>query len=211
MPKGNGPKKPYTADIRMVSATICRHRSVEQMADKRGFFCRNRGLFNNNTGPSHTNNKLQEIYFEAAKHRWAVQKMRKEPETIQHITAACEQMAPTEYVKRHDGLAKVIHQKLAEAADLNEDKSPYYKYTPASVLENDNSKLRWNRSIITDKTIHFNRPDITFMNKKTKNAFLIDIAVLNTHNLAKTITDKQNKYQLANEICGSKMHFKWSR
>jgi hypothetical protein len=40
------------------------------------------------------------------------------------------------------------------------------------------------------------------MNKKTKNTFLIDIVVPNTHNLAKTITDKQNKYQeLANEIC----------
>jgi len=40
------------------------------------------------------------------------------------------------------------------------------------------------------------------MNKKTKNTFVIDIAVSNTHNLAKTITDKQNKYQeLANEIC----------
>jgi hypothetical protein len=39
------------------------------------------------------------------------------------------------------------------------------------------------------------------MNKKTKNTFLKDIAVLNTHNLAKTTTDKQNKYQeLANEI-----------
>ena len=39
------------------------------------------------------------------------------------------------------------------------------------------------------------------MNKKTKNAFLIDTAVPNTHNLAKTVTDKQNKYQeLANEI-----------
>jgi len=38
--------------------------------------------------------------------------------------------------------------------------------------------------------------------KKTKNTFLIDIAVPNTHNLAKTINDKQNKYQeLANEIC----------
>jgi len=56
--------------------------------------------------------------------------------------------------------------------------------------------------ILTDKTILFNRPDITFMNKKTKNTFLIDIAVPNTHNLAKTITDKQNKYhELANEIC----------
>jgi len=48
------------------------------------------------------------------------------------------------------------------------------------------------------------------MNKKTKNTFLIDIAVPNTHNLVKTITDKQNKYQeLANAyvLCGSKMQF----
>ena len=122
--------------------------------------------------------------------------------TIRHITAACEQLAPTECVKRHDGLAKVIHKKLAEAAELTEDKSPYYKYTPASVLENDNFKLYWNRSILTDKTILFNRPDITFMEKKMKNTSLINIAVPNTHNLAKTITGKQNKYEeLANEIC----------
>jgi hypothetical protein len=40
------------------------------------------------------------------------------------------------------------------------------------------------------------------MNKKTKNTFLIATAVPNTHNLTKTIADKQNKYQeLANEIC----------
>ena len=77
----------------------------------------------------------------------------KESETIQHITAACEQLAPTEYVKRHDEVAKVIHQKLAEAAELAEDKSPYHKYTPANVLENDNFKLYWNRSTIADKTI----------------------------------------------------------
>jgi len=96
------------------------------------------------------------------------------------------------YVKRHDGLAKIIHQKLAEAVELIEDKSPYYKYTPASVLENENFKLYWNRSILTDKTIPLNRPDTTLMNKKTKNIFLIDIAVPNTHNLAKTITNKQN-------------------
>ena len=103
--------------------------------------------------------------------------------------------------KRHDRLAKVIHQKLPEAADLIEDKSPYYKYTPASVLESDNFKLYWNRSILTDKTILFKRRDITFMNKKTKNTFLTNIAVPNTQNLAKTITDKQNNYkELANEI-----------
>jgi len=92
---------------------------------------------------------------------------------------------------------------------LIDDKSPYYKYTPVNVMENENFKLCWNGSILTDKTIPFYRLDTTFMNKKTRKTFLIDIAVPNTHNLAKIITDKQNKYQeLANEIpyvlCGSK-------
>ena len=84
-----------------------------------------------------------------------------------------------------------------------EDKSPYYKYTPVSVLENENFKLYWNHSTLTNKIIPFKQPNITFMNKKTKNnTILIDIAVPNTHNLSKTITDKQNKYQvLANEVC----------
>jgi len=78
---------------------------------------------------------------------------------------------------------------------LIDDKSPYYKYTPANVLENENFKLYWNRNILTDKTIPFNRHDITFMDKKTKKTILID-------NLAKIITDKQNKFQeLANAIC----------
>ena len=91
---------------------------------------------------------------------------------------------------------------MAEEADWIVDNSPYYNYTPANVLENDNFKLYWNCSILTDKTIPFNRNDITFMNKKTKNTFLKDIAVPNTHNLAKTISDEQNIYQeLANEIC----------
>jgi hypothetical protein len=39
------------------------------------------------------------------------------------------------------------------------------------------------------------------MNKETKNTFLIDMAVPNTHNPAKTTADKQNKYQqLVHEI-----------
>jgi hypothetical protein len=45
---------------------------------------------------------------------------------------------------------------------------PYCKYTPANVLKNENFKLYRNRSILTDKTIPFNRPGTTFMNKKTK-------------------------------------------
>ena len=49
---------------------------------------------------------------------------------------------------------------------------------------------------------HFNASLYSAHQKKKKNSFLIYIAVPNTHNLSKTITDKQNKYQgLTNEIC----------
>jgi len=51
-------------------------------------------------------------------------------------------------------------------------------------------------SILTDKTIHFNRPDTTVMNNKTKNTFLIDIAVPNTHNIAKTIKDNKKSTRI---------------
>jgi ribosomal protein L37E len=92
--------------------------------------------------------QLQEIYFANKKCIFMqpdtdelCRRCGKESETIQHITAACEQLAPTECVKRHDGLAKIIHQQLAEAAELIDDKSPCYKYTPANVSENENFKL----------------------------------------------------------------------
>jgi hypothetical protein len=169
------------------------------MADKRGFVRRNRGLFNSNTGPSHIKRNYKKYILKQPNIDVLCRRCGEESETIQHITAACEQLAPTEFVKRHDGVAKVIHQKLAEVAEWIEDKSPYYKYTPAKVLENDNFRLYWNRSTITDKTISSNRPDITFMNRKTKNTFLIDIAVPNTHNLAKTTIDKYQ--ELVKEIC----------
>jgi ribosomal protein L37E len=128
----------------------------------------------------------------------------KESEKIQHITAACEQLAPTEYLKIHNGLAKIMHQKLAEAAELIEERTLYYKYTPASVLEKDNFKLYWNRSILTDKTVPFNRPDITFMNKKTNNTFLIDIAVPNN----KPINTNTKNWRMKYVLCGSKTHLK---
>jgi len=99
------------------------------MADKHGFVRRNRGLFNSNTCPSHTKRNYKKYILKQPDTNELCRRRGKESETIQHITAACEQLAPTECVKRHDGLAKIIHQKLTETAVLIEDKSPYCKYT----------------------------------------------------------------------------------
>ena len=52
----------------------------------------------------------------------------------------------------------------------------------------------WNRTLLTDKTVKHNRPDIVLVNVKDKTAFLIDVAVPNSHNTGSTIARKITSY-----------------
>ena len=104
------------------------------MADKCGLVCRKGGFLKVIQNQVIPTKNYEKYILEQPNINELCRRCGKKSETIQHITAVCEQLTPTECVKRHDGLAKVIHQKLAEAADLIVDKSPYFKYTPASVL-----------------------------------------------------------------------------
>ena len=68
-------------------------------------------------------------------------------------------------------------------------------------MENQTHKIYFDRAILTDRTIHYNRPDITVVDKINHSAMLIDIAVPNTHNIQNTIAEKFTKYtDLKNEI-----------
>jgi hypothetical protein len=66
--------------------------------------------------------------------------------------------------------------------------------TPESCLENDSYKLYFDRTILTDIHIKHNRPDIIILNKQQKQAYLLDIAVPNSHNITQTYNTKINKY-----------------
>lgn len=123
-------------------------------------------------------------------------------ETIQHITGACKSIAQTDYKHRHDQVAYIIHQKLVIKYNLTSSHPlPYYKYTPESVIENESYKLYFDRAILTDKTVPYNRPDITLVDKLNNTATIIDIAIPNSHNLHNTFTEKLVKYQdLKDEI-----------
>jgi hypothetical protein len=65
-------------------------------------------------------------------------------------------------------------------------------YKPESCLENDNYKLYFDRTVLTD--IQHNRLDIIILNKQQKQAYLLDIAVPNSHNITQTYNTKINKY-----------------
>ncbi|KAI5731918.1 hypothetical protein M8J77_018419 [Diaphorina citri] len=55
--------------------------------------------------------------------------------------------------------------------------------------------------ISTNRTVNHNRPDIVWRDKVQKTAYLIDVAVPNTHNLEHTINEKRRKHQeLSDEV-----------
>jgi hypothetical protein len=103
-------------------------------------------------------------------------------------------LAQSEYKKRHDIFAKIIHMNLAVKFNLLKNTQPHYSYKPESCLENDNYKLYFDRTVLTDIHIKHNRPDIIVLNKQQKQAYLLDVAVPNSHNITQTCNTKINKY-----------------
>jgi hypothetical protein len=73
---------------------------------------------------------------------------------------------------------------------------PVFIIKPESCLENDNYKLYFDRTVLTDIHIQHNRPDIIILNKQQKQAYLLDIAVRNSHNITQPYeyNTKINKY-----------------
>jgi hypothetical protein len=70
-------------------------------------------------------------------------------ETIERIISSCTVLAQSEYKKRHDIFAKIIHMNLAVKFNVLIDTQPHYSYKPESCLENDNYKLYFDRKVLT--------------------------------------------------------------
>ncbi|CAH2234313.1 jg7452 [Pararge aegeria aegeria] len=60
-------------------------------------------------------------------------------------------------------------------------------YTPVPVLERDGVRLYWVRSIITDRKVLANKPDIVIMDRAQSRVFLVDITI---PNLVRAETEK---------------------
>jgi hypothetical protein len=92
-------------------------------------------------------------------------------ETIEHITTGRPNLSNTEYLHRHNLTAVIVPQQLAKYYNLITEIVQYYEYKPKRVLENSDTKLYWDREIITDQTINCNRPDIVLIKQTIKQPF----------------------------------------
>lgn len=115
-------------------------------------------------------------------------------ETVQHLSAGCSLLAGTQYLSRHDNMGKVIHQLLCLNRQLIHQFTPHHLYAPASILEDDHTKIYWDIPVTTDVSVEHNRPDMVVWYKREKTATIIDFAVPQDYNMMKTYGEKINKY-----------------
>lgn len=115
-------------------------------------------------------------------------------ETIEHLLCSCTPLANTDYMRRHNNVAKILHQAIARLYDDDADFTPYYNYTPPNVIDTDEIKLYWDRTVLTDRTVAHNRPDITLTLKKKKTTYLVDVAVPAPANVKMKYNEKIQKY-----------------
>ena len=76
----------------------------------------------------------------------------------------CKQRAQTEYKKRHDKVAQLIHWNLCKKYELDHARN-WYAHTAEKLMENEKVKVLWDFTIQTDDLIQARRPAIIVMDK----------------------------------------------
>ena len=71
----------------------------------------------------------------------------------------------------------------------------WYEYQPLLVVENGDVRITLDMTIYADKKLRHNRPDITLLQRDTKEWTLIDIAVPADQNIIETEEEKVGRYQ----------------
>ena len=115
-------------------------------------------------------------------------------ETVSHILTACKTLAATQYLRRHNEVARAVHWGICKAYDVEVSKS-YWKHEPPDVVETQSVKILWDFEIQTDHHIPARRPDIVVRDKSRKKTTIIDIAVPEDRNIQQKEKEKIDKYQ----------------
>ena len=118
---------------------------------------------------------------------------RQFPESIEHIVAGCPVLAQTIYLERHNAVASAVHWCLCGHCGFPRSDN-WWMHQPEPVSENSHYRLLYDFNIFTDKWISARRPDLVFLDKEVKCAYLIDIACVMDRNVVSKETEKIDKY-----------------
>ena len=106
----------------------------------------------------------------------------------------CQKLANSEYKLRHDRVAAALHWGLCEDYGFGTT-TPWYSHYAEKVLENDRVKILWDFIVQCDNRVEACKPDIVVLNKRTREALIIDVAVSRDRSVADRELEKIQKYQ----------------
>lgn len=115
-------------------------------------------------------------------------------ESISHVISGCSTLAAKEYLDRHNRVARYIHWKISKECG-NPLTNKWYEHTLSKVTNLDQGVLMWDHSVITDRTIPANRPDLIYHDKHKRTCLIIDVAVPDDSNVAQKEVEKLTKYK----------------
>ena len=115
-------------------------------------------------------------------------------ETVDHIISACPTIVNTEYLQRHDRVAKFIHWTLCKNFNLPYTEK-WYEHIPQPVTESTEVTILWGFTVHTDRKIDANRPDIIIKDHREKPCIMLDVAVPADKNISVKELQKPSKYK----------------
>ena len=122
-------------------------------------------------------------------------------ETISHIESECSKLAQSEYKRRHDNVARMVHWKLCKKFNL-EKSEKWYLRNPQTVTENVNRKLIWGANIQCDNVIAEGKPDIVIDNRIRKRAIITDVVIPGDKRIIDTEKEKTEKIDVIPVVLG---------
>ena len=117
----------------------------------------------------------------------------KAQETKSHLAAGCPMLASIEYLHRHNRVASYVHWVVCRELGC-EVPNKWYGHTPRIVVNIDENTILWDYSIISDRKILANSPDVVIHDRKSKTCLLIDVSVPDNKNITLKEAEKVTMY-----------------
>ena len=119
---------------------------------------------------------------------------KEKPETIAHIVSGCKMLAANKYTFRHNQVATYLHWHILKDRGIKVPTN-WIAHKPKETVIKGNVTITWDMSIITDKKVMCNRPDILIHDSQARTCLIIDVAIPVCTNIVRKVAEKLTKYR----------------
>jgi len=119
---------------------------------------------------------------------------KEKPETVAHIVSGCKMLAANKYTFRHNQVATYLHWHILKDKGIDVPEN-WIQHKPKETTTKGSTTITWDMSIITDKKVMCNKPDILIHDSLLRTCLIIDVAIPVCTNIVRKVAEKLTKYR----------------